>query len=123
MIRGIPSSMSSPSSRRRPDQLGSGDGAEELARRAAAEVTLTNRPAVELFPCKDRRSLKKRRPFAERGRNARVIDEVAHESFDALTLKNEDDGLFRKKDAVSLKARQSKSVRRPFGDDLGGSFA
>jgi len=48
-------------------------------RRALAEVTLTTGLPVKLFPRKDRRSLKKRRPFAERGRNARVIDEVAHE--------------------------------------------
>jgi hypothetical protein len=66
--------------------------------------------------------LKKRCPGAERGRDARVIDEVAHESFDALTLENEDNGLFRKEDAVAPKAGQSKPVRRPFGDNLGCSL-
>jgi hypothetical protein len=60
-----------------------------------------------------RRSLKKRRPGAERGSDSRVIDEVSDESLDALTVENEDYGLFRKEDAVSPKARQSKSVRRP----------
>lgn len=59
---------------------------------------------VELFPRKHGRFLKKRCLGAERGRHARVIDEVADESFDALTLKNEDDGLFRNKDAVAPKA-------------------
>jgi hypothetical protein len=57
--------------------------------------------------------LKKRRPGAERGSDSRVIDEVSDESLDALTVENEDYGLFRKEDAVSPKARQSKSVRRP----------
>jgi hypothetical protein len=59
---------------------------------------------VELFTREGRRSLKKRCPGAERGGDARVIDEVADESFDALTLENEDHGLFRKKDAVAPKA-------------------
>ena len=34
----------------------------------------------------------------------------------------EDNGLFRKEDAVAPKAGQSKPVRRPFGDDLGCSL-
>jgi hypothetical protein len=59
---------------------------------------------VELFPCEDGRSLKERCPGAERGRDARVIDQISDESFDALTLENEDNGLFRKVDAVAPKA-------------------
>jgi hypothetical protein len=59
---------------------------------------------VKLFPREDGRPLKKRCPGAERGRDARVIDEVSDESFDSLTLENEDDVLFRKEDAVATKA-------------------
>ena len=74
---------------------------------------------VELFPRKDGRSSEQRCPGAERSRDARVIDEVPNEPFDASTLEDENDGLFREKDAVAPKTGQSNPVRRSVGDDLG----
>jgi hypothetical protein len=65
----------------------SDDGAKELARRALAEVTLTNRLASRTLPAQAQAFPEEAAPISERGRNARVIDEVAHESSDALTSK------------------------------------
>jgi hypothetical protein len=67
----------------------SDDGAKELARRALAGVTLTNGLASRTLPAQAQAFPEEAAPISERGRNARVIDEVAHESFDALTSKTE----------------------------------